>query len=588
MKKWTLWTGWTVWTAALLMCQASFGATYYYKALIQVTTNPPATAAVSADGDVRGWQTLASITNAQKQIATTNSVPAATTNLYTHLSLYGLTNVNAVKFGTNDLGSPSNTVVLEMTPDHFVTVTTLSNWATVTYLTNQTTGTTPIAVRVPHTSLSLVEQSNVVNGVAGIVGDTNATNRVPPTAPMLGNFVNTTTSQIVSNKNLTGGSLSNVTARLVAVPNYGLSVVGTQLFSEVTFDNNEGEYFTMRVGASSNRIARFIDLTNAFNNLLTSSIPNEVSITRTSSLAKPLRLLSNARFNLEDNIGDQYAGSFVFSPGSTNEEQFNFTGQKWTMVLGSPVYSATKSTNTVTAFRSFSTTDFYYDLTRRHGNLELATNVPIYYPYLLGADIESPTIEGEWVNAGPMSMPSTTMAGVAAGNNVITVPALNRVKIAATGGAAYINGITNTTRTHADGDWMRIENGSGYPLTFVNNSAFDPIPIDRLRTVNQVSNVVVQPGGFALLTWDAVVSRWAVLYPEEISAVQVTNAVGPYVSNYVATVAIAATSGTGVNTLLTVPKFASTNAVPAETNIAWSWVPVVVDGTTNGFLKIFR
>lgn len=188
---------------ASCLCGSAFAATSY-KATLVITSVPPVGAVLSADGDARTW-TNNTAAVAGKWLQTTNTMQAATTNLWQHLFLYNFTNINAIKAGTNDTWLPTNTLVFETTIDHFVSFTSLSNWCAITYTTNG--GSAFIAVRGPHTNEQPTIQTQMVNVVVGILSDSRTNNRVIASAPAMLNFLGANFDVAsYTNKNLIGGT----------------------------------------------------------------------------------------------------------------------------------------------------------------------------------------------------------------------------------------------------------------------------------------------------------------------------------------------------------------------------------------------
>lgn len=156
-------------------------AATYYKYRLEITNLPVVSATLDAGGDTRRW-TNNTPANAGKFLQATNTLQAATTNLYYHLIAYGFTNVNGIKAGTNDAWSPTNTIVLESAADHFITLTSLSNWCSITITTNSGAAGW-LSVRIPHTNEQPTLQTQIVNGVVQILNDARTNNAVNTNAP---------------------------------------------------------------------------------------------------------------------------------------------------------------------------------------------------------------------------------------------------------------------------------------------------------------------------------------------------------------------------------------------------------------------
>jgi hypothetical protein len=557
-------------------------AATFYKGTITITSVPPANAVLSAPGDARGWQTAASITNAQRQIATTNTLQAAATNLFQHLSLYGFTNVNGVKLGTNNTALPTNTVVLEMAVDQFVTLTTLSNWATITYSTNS--GAAMVAVRVPHTSEAGLVQTQIVTGLINALADSRATNKITNTSPAFSEFITTRTNvQSVTNLNTRGGTnfngylsgasgqLSNVGVVNLVATNFsapgagasslaignGASAIGASAISigdnaAATNANSiaigvdtiaEGEFSTA-VGSAASATAFGA---TAFGDSAVASAVGAAAFGASAGAAhsNAVAVGALAQTTQTNQIRLGTAAETVSIPGSFD---LLGTGTVARLVVTNLDVQAGTLTNVGIAASGLTATQaIIVTLNATNGTL---TNLKLH------------TVENtqHFTNSGAVLHRERTVSSLAAGNNIIDRGTNNFVFFSATAGAATVNAITNG---FGDGDWIDAVNGTGYALTVANQSGFSTIPQNRILTVNGASNVTVFPGGLMRFRYSANDARWLLVYPEVFSAV--------------ATNAIASVNGAGSNTFLIAPVFA-TSATSTNTTNAWVWTASGTNG----------
>ena len=557
-------------------------AATFYKATVTVTSVPPANAAISAPGDSRGWQTAASITNAQRQIATTNTLQAAATNLFQHLSLYGFTNVNGVKLGTNGTAVPTNTVVLEMAVDQFVTLTTLSNWATITYATN--TASSMVAVRVPHTSESGLVQTQVVTGLINALADSRATNKVTNTSPAFSAFITTRTNvQYVTNLVTRGGSnfngvlsgvsgqLSNVGVVNLTVTNFASPSTGT--VSLAMGDASVAGDYAIAIGDGTDAGGPYSVVIGIANSGTSGegavAIGNQTTPTGYASVT--VGTDAGATTNYATAIG---YGASALHLNSTAIGESALTTASNQVRLGVSYDTVSVPGNFDLLGTGFVAQVTVTNLDVKAGTLTnvgiaasgiTATSATVVTLYATNGRIENMkliTAENyqHLTNSGAILHRETTVSSLAAGNNVIDRGTNNFVHFSATAGAATICAITNG---FGSGDWFHAVNGTGYELTIVNQSGFTTIPANRILTVNGASNVTVYPGGLMSFRYSTNDTRWRLVYPE--------------VFNAVATNAIASVDGVGTNTFLIAPVLATSGSATNTTN-GWVWTASGTNG----------
>ncbi len=533
----------------LLACCCTAGAATYYKSTLTLTSVPPNNASANIGGSVRWWFT--SVTNPATQVAVTNTIQAAWSNLYAQCNAYGFTNVNAVKLGTNDAGLPTNVLVFESVADRFVSITLGSNWGTVAYSTNA--GVSFTAVRVPHTSEAGLVQTQVVTGVVNILSDTNATNKVSATAPALNNYLGqNATVATYTNKSFrnptnyngyqSGGTINGATVQWSYF-------VATNFFQSGAFFIDDGAFriytdggaeFNYKWGAivDSNSIVRVGDIRSASNNIIATVLYSN--------------LVANGNWIFN---GSNFFTDILFVDGGAILNDYIYQQDDFGNVWG--FYPGEDST--VTRFMDFSPAQFSHDGT----NIAIAS----------GAALTNISQRGVTTNAGS-SIDGTTNITLTSGNNLLIRPHCNIVIFGPTAGAANLNNITNG---HGNGDWLLCKNETGYNLTLVPESGFLTVPSTMLAMVGGTNGTtIIYPEGWFMLRWLSSNSRWNVAFPENrppvmtnyptlLDATNIANAAAAVVSNAVVNIMVTnrsagVVSGAGsgsTNYLLTI----STNSV---------------------------
>jgi hypothetical protein len=127
-------------------------------ASVMVHTNPHVGSIISITGVAVTWTNNTAATSFWVQ--TTNNTANATTNLFTKLSLLGLTNVNSLEY------SNATNILLYGILDTPLAITVSgpggTNWATVTYYTNQSFNGYNLALPLTNNNLT-TEQTNIFN-----------------------------------------------------------------------------------------------------------------------------------------------------------------------------------------------------------------------------------------------------------------------------------------------------------------------------------------------------------------------------------------------------------------------------------------
>jgi hypothetical protein len=545
-----------------MLCGCGAGAAETKQAVLVVTN----TAAVSNTLALAGITfTFTNTPLNSSFIATTNSANATATNVNAALGvrLEDLTNVNAVTL-TN-----ANTILIEGQYNTPLTVTLAGNWGYVFYTTNQSSDGKAVTWPFPD-SVDASQTTNQANEVVKMVGFSNVTERVATTAPALGNFVSATGAQSVSNKTLvspiiTGGTNSGTVITNATIQ--GGALMGTQLWTVLIVINGDGDTFTFLNGNTSNRVMRFQDGTNVFGGMITNTVPREVYLSRTSSVATAIRFLDLARFLNPVNRDDPDQGAVIFGQGTSDEEQWNWRG------IDSAGTNFVKDTNTVVAYRNFSPAVFSYDLELPHGNIVLADGITLNFPTIGGGTISGATLSGRTVVTGAVAHLPVTVSSLAAGNNVLTrgTPGSDEANMVVFGAGpsstATICAIAAASRA---GDWFIGINGTGYDLILTNESGFTAVETNRLRLPDSMTGMRIPPDGQFRALFDVTVGtggRWRVDggASTNFAAISVNGGGG--------------TNNTFTNATLQNPTITSTNVTGTGPLAGHAWTATSTNGT---------
>ncbi len=179
-------------------------------AQITVTNGTMNAFAFTLNGDTRTWTN--SVSSAATQILTNSTVAGAASNFYYHVVARPFTTVNVLSY-TNG----SNVINLRGALAQAMSVTILSNWATVSYST-QVFSSGMIDVRVPVDSEVVAVRTNVASQL--VYGAKYSTNAHPETENALSNFVSRGASQTLGNKTITNSGLRNIWASNMVATNF--------------------------------------------------------------------------------------------------------------------------------------------------------------------------------------------------------------------------------------------------------------------------------------------------------------------------------------------------------------------------------
>jgi len=183
----------------LLLCGSAFGANIVTATV--VVTNAAGTSngmTITVNASVRTWTN--NVQNSATQIQTNSTIGGAATNLFRHIASAPFSGLSLSQSGTNGIN-------LGTAPAGALSVSLSAGWGTVTLTTNALTSGT--VVRVPYTvEPTATQQTNIVSGVAAMVGSYSGTNVIPLDAPAMALFANRTNAPVSQNIIWTNGTLS--------------------------------------------------------------------------------------------------------------------------------------------------------------------------------------------------------------------------------------------------------------------------------------------------------------------------------------------------------------------------------------------
>ncbi|HWN95562.1 MAG TPA: hypothetical protein VNT99_11050, partial [Methylomirabilota bacterium] len=202
-----------IWLAVLLalLClnnaEAAIATTNLITAKITVITAISNGFAITVNSSTR--TVTNNVTAAATQILTNHTITGATSNLNSHIAAAAFAGVKMSGY-TNG----SNVLYLRGVLGGALGVTILSNWATVVYST-QVFSSGMIDVRVPYQAEAASVQTNIVNGIVGILNDPNVNDKINTNAPAFSNFIDTSgrpqrlENDVIVNATLEGGTSTN-------------------------------------------------------------------------------------------------------------------------------------------------------------------------------------------------------------------------------------------------------------------------------------------------------------------------------------------------------------------------------------------
>jgi hypothetical protein len=201
-------------------------------------------------------------------------------------------------------------------------------------------------------------------------------------------------------------------------------------------------------------------------------------------------------------------------------------------------------TNISAAFINFTATNgAFHSLLATNAHIQavslVATNSTNYGGYSTNMRVDRAfatnlTAAGNLTIAGAEANPRYDISTLANGNNIaVPVGSNNYVRLSGTLSAvASICGIVGSgTAGGTDGQWLLVENDTGYTVTFAQNTV-DPVVANRIVTLTG-ADVSCANGGWARLVYDSSESRWKLFAVWPVTA-QATNALASIWTNGVA------------------------------------------------------
>jgi hypothetical protein len=385
----------------------------------------------------------------------TNDVAGSATNLY----LY---------FGANPIGAPrlvvqmvaTNAIRLYGEAGQLIAAAT-NNWAQLAYSTQSVQRSYP--VRVPVDVEFSTNRAVIANGLVQGIND-YATTAFSNGAPALAHYVSLTSSQVVSNKHITGSILSN---SVVHATGGSLVNVTSSGMVATNFNAPGSGSGSLQIGDSANAAGEH---STAIGNGAIALGVSDVSLGTAAECGygNGVALGTSAAVNAESGVAIG-AGSIVGVNhyGSVAIGYFATTSRSNQVTIGGPLYTV-----------------------RIPGRLEAAT---------LTNDVHVGTNQQN----GILRYAVQTVSTLAAGNN--TMPALTSalVEITTTGGAFAIVGIP----AGAAGQVLTLVNLTGQNLTIAHESGVDPTAGNRIITMTSADTATVA-NGVAELYYSASQSRW--------------------------------------------------------------------------------
>lgn len=504
---------------ALLLVGVSLPAAELVTSTVTLTNLPTGnTNTITINGSTRTWTNAAS-SSPSTQIQTTNSVVNSATNLYLHLATY------TPGAGFIISQTTASNVTIKSLPGVALTVSIAGLWASVSYVTNQTTNT--FSVRVPITVENATNQTNIASLLVSALN--LATNSLNTNAPALGNFLTkgasprqtisgpvTFSSLSGTNSGLTNGVISG--AVLVGTVSTGLVNYGAALRSEGTGGNS------FQVGSNAQAIG---SLSMAIGNgavagsLNSMAVGNASTATNINTTAVGYGAQATTNYATAVGTGAQASadnavavgegvitsGSFGIGIGDGDTQASAYSsialGRASVASAGSSIALGASSSagysNSVAIGGSATVTTTNQI---RMGTSTEIVSVPGSLE-VIGNSIGL-TLTGTNRQSGIPVMRLETITSVAAGNN--TVRATNAgVRVTGTPGASWT--VASLAGIGVDGQSFEIYNDSGFTITIANESGFDGTAANRIRTMTGADHTGGTNGVYTF-RYDGNRSRW--------------------------------------------------------------------------------
>lgn len=448
------------------------------------------------------------VNSAATQIGTNNTFAGSASNLYNAYLVAPQGNVFV------SYPNASN-VQWQAFPNGALTMSISAGWGTLTLSTNALVAST--VVRVPLAALGNYERTNVESGLVGLLQDSATTNQVAAGAVAFSNYVDITSSKIVTGANTfsgagvysnaaqvySGGTVTNAT--IVNSPAIGGTVttlIGGGYFNPfLTNGFNYGNPFRSPGGGTSSEQM----------GVSASARTNFALAWGRGSIAKGISSLSIGDTTEADGyystaLGGGFAGgyqSIAIGVGATVN-----AGADFSVMIGAG--ATTFYSNTVAlGYAANCTTSNQIALGAFPG---LSPLMSVWIPGTLQVDTGmSNTIFLGWAKLqNALYAPRYNNTSLANGNNAaISVSTNIYVKVSGPSGAFAINGIVGGT----DGRIIILENATGQTMTIANDSGVDPAATNRIYTGTGADVAMTGNPQIVELFYDSGSTHWVMFTP---------------------------------------------------------------------------
>ena len=439
-------------------------------ALVTVTSNPSAGDTLTVNGNVRTWRT--SVSSASTEIGIVGTTSLNNDALFDHVLSYPFTS----PFLT--ITKPTSTSIRLTAPvDAALTVTASGSWATVALTTNTTT--VGRLVRVPG-SMEPV-QSTATNMFSLLASDlgTYSTNSIPAGSQLLTNFVSTAGTQTITGYKVFSlasvqgtNSLSHHIPGIVTLQSYDS---GENPIANVGVDNDG--YWSLRSTDSSGSA-----------DALSLSDPDDWVILNRATADNVYGQLGAANTWTATNTFAQITNSVIRGgviTGSTLSN-INLASSTNIFLTGGTITNVTINGATLAGNNTYS------------GAIGTVTNGTWY----------SATLADDITLSGDLGLGQSTSSSLANGSNSgVDLSGKTYWKLSGPTAAWSIDGIVAGNA----GDFLIIQNDSGYQLTFGNQSGSESTAANRIVTQSNADEVGYDVN---LLVYDGNSSRWRLITPE--------------------------------------------------------------------------
>ena len=435
------------------------GATYQIQLTLVVTNAATNGQSLTINGSTRTWTNT--VTTPASQIRVTNTTAWTATNLYVNLAAYAVPGPVPMAWATN----ATNTILLLAAPDAALTYSISGDWGYGTLSTQALVS--GYVVRVPVTSERASVRTNVVSGLIEAIGNTGATNLVPPTAPAFAGYL-TRTNGYGTNTVLQSPKFTNAV-------NYGnaFSSPGTGADSE-EFGLGATATNTATTALGNNAVAGGAGST---------AIGSDANATGDYTTASGSGSSASGYGAIAYGLAADASGSNAVAIGSAAQ-----AGHVDSMALGSAALTTTS--NQIVLGSTF------------HN---------VIVPGVLNSASQSNSMfYGTNTVSGDFAITPTTITTVASGANTLAPAATTTyLYLSGTPGAAW--SLVGMSGGRA-GRLMLVENNTGYAMTVAHESGLESTAGNRLAVS---SSVDVQLSGrqTAVFVYNGTSSRWVLVAP---------------------------------------------------------------------------